>query len=53
VFTGIQVLVFSLGVVEAVTGTRPHPVDSALIVVGVVAIVVTVAVLFGYLGFRR
>jgi hypothetical protein len=45
-FIGTQVLVFSLGVVEAVTGTRVHPVD-------IVLIVVTAAVLFGYLGHRR
>jgi hypothetical protein len=52
-FIGTQVLVFSLGVVEAVTGTRVHPVDMVLIIVGVVVIVVTAAVLFGYLGYRR
>ena len=52
-FIGIQVLVFSLGVVDAVTGTRVHPVDIVLIIVGVVVIVVTAAVLFGYLGYRR
>jgi hypothetical protein len=52
-FTGTQVLVFSLGVVEAVTGTWVHPVDIVLIFVGVVVIVVTAAVLIGYLGYRR
>jgi hypothetical protein len=52
-FTGTQVLVFSLGVVEAVTGTRVHPVDIVLIIVGVVVIFATAAVLFGYLGSRR
>ena len=52
-FIGIQVLVFSIGVVEAVTGTRIQPVDIMLIIVGVVVIVVTAAVLFGYLGYRR
>jgi hypothetical protein len=52
-FVGIQVLVFSLGVVESVSGTRVQPVDMVLIIVGVVVIVVTAAVLYGYLGFRR
>jgi hypothetical protein len=52
-FTGTQVLVFSLGVVGAVTGTWVHPVDIVLIIVGVVVIVVTAAVLVGYLGYRR
>jgi hypothetical protein len=40
-------------VVEVVTGTRVHPVDIVLIVVGVVVIFVTGAVLFRYLGHRR
>src|SRR5918995_4899973 len=31
-FVGIQVLVFSLGVVESVSGTRVHPVDIVLII---------------------
>jgi hypothetical protein len=52
-FVGIQVLVFSLGVVESVSGTRVHPVDIVLIIVGVVVIFVTAAVLYGYLGYRR
>jgi hypothetical protein len=52
-FIGTQVLVFSLGVVEAVTETRVHPVDFVLIIVGIVVIVVTAAVMFGYLGHRR
>ena len=52
-FTGTQVLVFALGVVEAVTGTRVQPVDIVLIIVGVVVIFVTAAVLFAYLGYRR
>ena len=52
-FTGTQVLVFSIGAVDAVTGTRVHPVDIVLIIVGVVVIVVTAAVLYGYLGYRR
>ena len=52
-FTGTQVLVFSLGLVGAVTGTWVHPVDIVLIIVGVVVIFVTAAVLFGYLGYRR
>jgi hypothetical protein len=53
IFIGTQVLVFSLGVVEAVTRTRVQPADVALIIVGGIAIVVTAAVLFGYLGPRR
>jgi hypothetical protein len=52
-FIGTQVLVFSLGVVEVVSGTRVHPVDIVLTIVGVVVIFVTAAVLFGYLGNRR
>jgi hypothetical protein len=52
-FIGTQVLVFSIGVVEAVTGPRVQPVDIVLIIAGGVAIVVTAAVLFGYLGSRR
>jgi hypothetical protein len=52
-FIGTQVLVFSLGVVESVTGNRVQPIDIVLIIVGVVVIFVTAAVLFGYLGYRR
>ena len=52
-FTGTQVLVFSLGVVGAVIGTWVHPVDIVLIIVGVVVIFVTAAVLFFYLSYRR
>jgi hypothetical protein len=52
-FVGTQILVFSLGVVESVIGSRVHPVDIVLIVVGGVAIVVTAAVLFFNLGYRR
>jgi hypothetical protein len=52
-FIGIQVLVFSLGVVQSVTGTRVQPVDIMLIIVGVVVILATAAVMFGYLGVRR
>jgi hypothetical protein len=52
-FIGIQVLVFSIGVVESVTGTRVQPVDIVLIIVGVAVIFVTAAVMFGYLGYRR
>lgn len=52
-FIGSQVLVFSLGVVETVTGARVQPIDSVLIIVGGGAIFVTAAVLYGYLGYRR
>jgi hypothetical protein len=52
-FVGIQILVFSLGVIGSVTGTRVEPVDLVLIVVGVVVIFVTAAVLFFSLGYRR
>jgi hypothetical protein len=52
-FTGTQVLVFSLGVVEAVTGARVDPVDIVLIGVGGVVIVATASVLVFYLGHRR
>jgi hypothetical protein len=52
-FIGIQVLVFSLGVVESVTGSLVQPVDMVLIIVGAVAIFGTAGVMFGYLGFRR
>jgi hypothetical protein len=52
-FLGIQVLVFAIGVVESVSRTRVQSVDLALIIVDVVVIVVTAAVLFGSLGYRR
>ena len=52
-FVGIQVLVFSLGVVETVTRTQAQPVDIVLIIVGSGVIFVTAAVLIGQLGYRR
>jgi hypothetical protein len=52
-FVGIQVLVFSVGLVETVTRTQAQPADIVLIIVGAGVIFVTAAVLIAQLGYRR
>ncbi len=52
-FVAVQVLVFAIGLVELVTGTRIEPVDVGLIIVGGGVIIATAVVMFGQLRSRR